>query len=314
MAEYKDYYAVLGVPRNADDATIKAAYRKLAAKHHPDRNPDDPAAEDRFKEVGEAYAVLSDPDKRTYYDAYGTAEARSPGPGYGSGFGPGFGPGPAGGASAGGWSNVDPSQMADFSDFFRSLFGGGASVGPRPAPPRRVEASLDLDLVTAHRGGDVRITVAGRPVTVTVPAGVRDGSKLRLRGQAPGGADLILAVRLQATDGMTLEGDDVRTVVRVPDHVAALGGQVTASSLAGKIVVDVPPGSSTGRVLRLRGQGWLRDGGRRGDQLVDIRVTVPSAPTDAQKAVYQQLRDLSRDAEHTRRSEDGGGDATTGAD
>ena len=307
MASYKDYYDVLDVKKDASQDEIRRAFRKLAAKHHPDNNPGDAGAEERFKEVNEAYTALSDPEKRKIYDTYGRTGQVPP-------QGGGFGTPPGGGQV---WTNVDPSEFAGFSDFFQSLFGGGAggfsgfeqASGPRgrgadpfadlrrggrPAPARSVQGDLQLDLRHAFRGGEVPITVGGRRVTVTVPAGVRPGAKLRLRGQAPGGGDLLLAVRLEPDPDLTLEGDDVRAVARIPDHVAALGGSASVASLAGPIEVTVPPGSSGGRVLRLRGQGWPRKGGGRGDQLVEVRVTVPEHPSDQQKALYQRLRDAAQ--------------------
>ncbi len=312
MAEFKDYYEILGVPRDADQDAIKRAYRKAAAKHHPDRNPGDEGAEDRFKEVNEAYAALSDPEKRAVYDRYGRSGQVPPQGTWG----------PAGGAPGDGrtvWTHVQGGDAADFSDFFRSLFGGGfgsfaeGDFGPAgggvrtsgvaggrtdpfgraaPARPAGAKGRLDLDLDTAFRGGDVSIRVGGRGVTVTVPAGVRDGATLRLRGQAPDDGDLMLTVRHRPHPDLTVVGDDVRTVVRVPDHLAALGGSTTVPTLDGPVQVTVPSGSSSGRVLRLRGQGWPRKGGGRGDQHVELRVTVPETLDPERREAYRRLRRL----------------------
>ena len=304
MAAYKDYYETLGVAKDASQEEIRRAFRKAAAKHHPDRNPGDAGAEERFKEINEAYTALSDPEKRKIYDTYGTTGQVPPSGWTG-------GAGPQGGTV---WTNVDPEEFAGFSDFFQSLFGGGfggfststrgsgdpfadlrgGTRGARvEARPRNVEGDFEIDLQRAWAGGDVPITVNGKRVTVTVPAGVRHGAKLRLRGQAPGGGDLLLAVRLRPGGGLTLEGDDVRAVVRIPDHLAALGGTATVPSLSGPIDVTVPAGSSSGRVLRLRGQGWNRKDGGRGDQLVELRVTVPGSLSPDQREAYQRLRDLA---------------------
>jgi curved DNA-binding protein len=304
MASYKDYYETLGVAKDATQEEIRRAFRKLAAKHHPDRNPGDAGAEERFKEINEAYTALSDPEKRKIYDTYGSTGQVPPGAWTG-------GAGPQGGTV---WTNVDPDEVAGFSDFFQSLFGGGfggfagTSRGADPFAdlragtratqarprPRNVEGDFEIDLVRGFEGGQVPITVSGKRVTVTVPPGVRHGSKLRLRGQAPGGGDLLLAVRLRPSGGLTLEGDDVRAIARVPDHLAALGGTATVPSLSGPIEVTVPAGSSSGRVLRLRGQGWPRKEGGRGDELVEVRVTVPGSLTAAQRTAYQRLRELAR--------------------
>ncbi len=301
MADFKDYYDVLGVSRDASQDDIKRAYRKAAAKHHPDRNPDDPSAEDRFKEINEAYTALSDPEKRKVYDAYGRTGRVPP-------QGGGFAGAPGGGQV---WTNVDPDTFAGFSDFFQSLFGGSAGMGggfagapggarvggdpfadlrgARAAAPAPAEGDLALDLHRAYHGGEVAITVGGRRVTVTVPAGVRPGTTLRLRGQAPSGGDLHLKIRLRPSGGLRLDGDDVHTTIAVPDHLAALGGSVEVPTLAGPVDLTIPPGSSGGRVLRLRGQGWPTKGGGRGDQHVHLRVSVPATLDDAQREAYRTL-------------------------
>jgi len=299
VAEYKDYYQVLGVKKDASQEEIRRAFRKLAAKHHPDRNPGDAGAEERFKELNEAYTVLADEEKRKLYDTYGSSGGPAP-------FGGVYQGGTASGPFAGGqtYTNVSPEEFAGFSDFFQSLFGGfagrtgsGGNVGADPFSYGRTrtqavpaaEARLDVGLLDAHRGGPTTIRVEGKELELNLPQGVRDGAKLRLRGQAPGGSDLILQIRHIPQPGMKLEGDTLRLQVRVPDHVAALGGKVPVATLDGNLELTVPPGSSTGRVLRLRGQGWHKKEGGRGDALVEVRVTVPDALTADQKKLYGQL-------------------------
>lgn len=297
MAAYKDYYKVLGVPRTADQKEIRAAFRRLAAANHPDRNPDDPAAEERFKEINEAYTVLNDPEKRGFYDQYGSA---------GGGV-------PFTGNAAGGFQGMSAEDIGGFSDFFQSLFGsamgsGGfsfqQSAGPgfqgfgrqvhREARPRSVEAELQLDLELAYRGGETTISVDGNRIQVTIPAGSRDGSRLRLRGQAPGGGDLILRIRLSQHPVFTLDGDNVRVTVEVPDYRAVLGGNVTVPTISGDVIMSIPPGTKSGRVLRLRGQGWpKRTGGGRGDGLAQVTVTVPAEPSAEQLEHYRQLEQLA---------------------
>ncbi|HEX7040918.1 MAG TPA: DnaJ C-terminal domain-containing protein [Trueperaceae bacterium] len=299
MAEYKDYYAVLGVDRNSSQDDIRRAFRRLAAKHHPDRNPDDPGAEERFKEINEAYAVLSDPEKRRLYDAYGR-----------TGSVPDFArAAPFGGQGTTFYTNVSPEEFAGFSDFFQSLFGSFMAGGPRAASggvpddpfafgrvgsratrPADAEARLDLGLLDAYRGGPTTIRVGDKPLEVNVPAGIRDGTKLRLRGQAPGGGDLLLQVRHLPHPLWRLDGDHLRVQVRVPDDVAALGGVVKVETLDGVVELTVPEGSSSGRVLRLRGQGWPKRGGGRGDLLAEVRVTVPETLTPEQRELYERLR------------------------
>lgn len=301
MAAYKDYYDVLGVPRSASQKEIRGAFRKLAAKHHPDRNPDDPSAEERFKEINEAYTVLSDPEKRKVYDQFGSTSGAPP-----------F----AGGGTGRVYTNVDAEQFAGFSDFFQTLFGGGMGgfsgaggathgyggegfgrsdpFGGRRAPQRRsVEAEYPVDLLEAYRGGESTFTVDGNRVTVTLPPGVRDGQKLRLRDQAPGGGDLLLVIRHKPHPVFKLDGDAVRVTVDVPDHTAALGGTIRVPTLDGPVETTLPQGSSSGRVLRLRGKGWPKKEGGRGDELAEIRVTVPTDLSDAQRAHYEALRDAA---------------------
>ena len=309
MAAFKDYYDILGVPKTATQKEIKSAFRKKAAKLHPDRNPGDPTAEDKFKEVNEAYTVLSDEEKRGFYDKYGTADGRPP-----------FNPGqPGAGGQA--YANINPEDVAGFSDFFQTLFGanfgGGGNftystrggdpfssfqTGQQGFPPQarmrqprpqNVEASLEIDLQTAYKGGDTTISVNDKRIDVTIPPGTRDGAKLRLRGQAPGGGDLILVIKHAPHPTFTLSGDQVRVRVEVPDYKAVLGGTVRVPTLDGEVEMTLPKTTQAGRVLRLRGQGWPKRDGTRGDELAEVRVTVPKEPSEEQLELYKQLEALS---------------------
>jgi len=310
MAAYKDYYQVLGIARDASEKDVRRAFRSLAAKHHPDRNRDDPGAEERFKEINEAYTVLSDPEKRKVYDRFG-AGGPPPGGFAGGGF-------PGGGFRQGGttyYGNVRPEDAAGFSDFFRSLFGGGVGGAPfeggfgedafgparAAARPRAVEANLSVELERAFHGGPVSVRVDGKALEVGIPPGVRDGAKLRLRGQAPGGGDLLLVVRHAPHPHWRLDGTTLHVVADVPDHVAVLGGSVRVRTLDGDVDLTIPPGTASGRKLRLRGRGWpLATGARgegtaataRGDALAEVRVVVPRAPSEAQREAYRRLREL----------------------
>jgi len=293
MAAYKDYYNVLGIARDASEKEVRRAFRALAAKHHPDRNPNDSGAEERFKEINEAYTVLSDPEKRAVYDRYGS-----------------------GGGAAGGWpggfppgqthftTHMSPEDAAGFSDFFRSLFGGGFPAGGfaggdpfpaqgRPARARSVEANLRVPLERAFHGGPMTVTLDGRSLEVNLPAGVREGAKLRLRGQAPGGADLILVIQHAPHPHWRLEGTSLIGTVEIADYRAALGGVARVTTFEGDVEVQVPAGTSSGRKLRLRGRGWPSGGDTRGDAVVEIRVTVPTALSEAQRGAYQRLQALS---------------------
>lgn len=298
---YKDYYDILGVSRGASDADIKSAYRKLAKKYHPDKNQGDEKAAERFKEIGEAYAVLSDPEKRKLYDQFGHT-GQVP-PGYGG----------AGDFGGGDFAGFDPSQ---FSDFFQGLFGmggrrggagfqGGAQVsledllsGLGGAQGRRfvqnVEGELQVTLQEAFQGSDEVINVDGKRLSLRVPAGTRDGARLRLAGQGPGGGDVLLTIRVLEDPRFELEGDDLTTTVDLPAPVAALGGDVTVQTLGGNVRLTVPPGSSGGRRMRLRGQGWPKRDGSRGDLYVRLNLTVPSTLSDEEKELYRRLRDLRK--------------------
>ncbi len=314
MASFKDYYQILEVSKDASERDIRSAFRRLAAKHHPDRNPDDPGAEERFKEVNEAYTVLNDPEKRRFYDQYGSASGPPP--------------------FTGSYQGVDASEAEGFSDFFRTLFGGGFAgfgdarthfggvdfgdvafggqqgpggrtvrfttrAGPRaaPRPPRRVEADLELPLEEAFHGGIRTVRVGGTSLDVTVPAGVRDGARLRLRDQAPGGGDLVLMVRHRPDPRYRLEGDDLHVRVDVADHLAVLGGQVRVATLDGPVDMRLPPATQTGRKLRLRERGWPRKDGGRGDALAEVRVMIPERPSAEQRALYERLGALAEGRE-----------------
>ena len=295
MATFKDYYQTLGVAKNASKEDIRRAFRKLAAKHHPDRNPDDPSAEERFKEINEAYTVLSDEEKRRFYDQYGATGSVPP-----------FQPGASGGA---GYRPVSPEEFGDFSDFVQSLFGGFGGVrggfatdfggagqpfgGQRVSTaPATAEARLDVGLLDAYRGGPTSIRVGDKSLEGTLPKGVKDGAKLRLKGQAPSGGALILQVRHLPHPTFRLDRDDVRVTVRVRAPLAAVGGPVRVPTLDGDVEMTLPAGSSSGRVLRLRGKGGPKADGSRGDELAEVRLTVPETLTEEQAGLYQQLLEL----------------------
>lgn len=304
---YKDYYEVLGVSRGASDADIKSAYRKLAKQYHPDKNAGDDKAAEKFKEIGEAYAVLNDPEKRQVYDQYGHAGQVPPGyEGYAGGTG-GFS------GAQGDFAGFDPSQ---FSDYFQGLFGGGAAQGGYRNPAgqqiniedllgglggagqdrrfvQNVEGELQVTLTEAFNGSDEVINVDGKRLSMRVPAGTRDGARLRLAGQGPGGGDVLLTIRVLDDAKFELEGDDLTVTVDVPAPVAALGGDIKVQTLSGSSGnLSIPAGSSGGRRMRLRGQGWPKKDGRKGDLYVRLNVTVPDKLSEKGKELYKQLREL----------------------
>ncbi len=326
----KDFYAILGVPKDADAAAIKKAYRKLAKQHHPDRNAGDAAAEQRFKDVGEAHAVLSDPKQRQEYDAVrsmagGGARFRAGagGPGGATGFEDifsAFGGGGAGGSrvrfSSGGPGQGQPGGE-DINDLLSQMFGGGAggarggdpfasgfrgARGPRPGAD--VNARTTLGFRDAVEGSTVTLTTAdGARVTTKIPAGVRDGQKIRVRGKGgegdPGAAkgDLILTVSVEKHPVFGRDGDHLTVDLPVTFAEAALGATVAVPTLDGTPVrVKVAPGTPSGRVLRVKGRGVAGRHGT-GDLLARVQVVVPQRLTDEARAAVETLRDAEAGAD-----------------
>jgi DnaJ-class molecular chaperone len=337
----RDYYEVLGVARGASADEIKTAYRKLARKFHPDLNPGDKAAEERFKELQEAYDVLSDAEKRKLYDQYGEnwrvaqqGGGQAPPPGW-EGFRAGGGA--RGGPQAGGFDFND----FDFGSFgggaggfdFEELFGraGGRGGARRSTRGRDVEAELELSLEEAHRGGrrTLQMQVAEtcqtcqgtgvvkenqtcstcggtgqvvRPKTieVNIPAGVRDGSTVRLTGQGGAGAngappgDLYLHIRLRPHLTFTVRGDDTEVELAIAPWEAVLGAKVEVPTIEGKAEVTIPAGAQSGQRLRLRGQGLNKRKGGRGDEYVRLKIVVPKKVSDEERRRYEELKRVSQ--------------------
>ncbi|OZF40635.1 molecular chaperone DnaJ [Rhodococcus sp. 14-2483-1-1] len=295
----RDHYESLGVPRGASTDEIQQAYRKLARKYHPDVNKD-PTAEDTFKEMNEAYQVLSDPDTRKRYDRFGADFRRVPedydertrthsggyrgGGNSGGGYDRGsrrvhFGPGGDGGV--------------DLDDLFGQMFGGGGGYGPIPGADQ--EAELALTVEEAYRGGTRTLGLDGRQYDVDIPAGVVDGQRIRLAGQggrSNGGApqgDLYLVVRIEPHSRFRVQGRDIHVDLPVSPWEAVLGATVAVPTPGGEAKVKVAPGSSTGRKLRLRGEGMPNARGTNGNLYAEIKVMVPSKPTTRERALFEQL-------------------------
>ncbi len=322
--EYKDYYSLLGVDKNASKEEISKAYKKLARKYHPDLNPDDPEAEKKFKDIGEAYEVLKDDEKRRMYDSLGAdwqhGQNFQPPPGYENAqFNFQGGGGPEG------------FDMGGFSEFFETIFGGGfggrgrtgfkrgpsfggfgpgafsEGMGGFQSKGRNVEADLEITLEDAYRGGKKSVTlqeqvpgVDGRAHTqnktleVNIPPGVKDGSKIRLSGQGSPGmgggpaGDLYIRVRLAQHPQFKVEGQDIYYDLPLAPWEAALGTKVNVPTLDGRVEMNIPAGTSSGQKLRLKGKGLGR-GAKKGDQLVRIMIRVPRRVSEKEKSLWEEL-------------------------
>jgi curved DNA-binding protein len=303
----RDYYEVLGVQRDASAQEIQQAFRKLARRHHPDVNKD-PAAEERFKEINDAYQVLSDPKTRARYDRFGPdfrqipedydeqVAAAQAAQGARAG---GFGRGRAGAGAGFGGAGFQGSPV-DFEDLFGGMFGGRG--GGRVAGADQT-ADLELSVEEAFHGGRRKITIggpgSGREYEVDIPAGVVDGQRIRLAGQggrgygdgAPG--DLYLVVHIKPHRRYRLSGRDITVDLPVSPWEAVLGATVPVVTPAGTAKVVVPAGSSTGRKLRLRGEGMPNPKGSPGDLYAEVRIMVPSSPTDRERELFEQLAAVS---------------------
>ncbi|HUO87166.1 MAG TPA: J domain-containing protein [Thermoanaerobaculia bacterium] len=311
MPDFKDYYEILGVPRDASQDAIQKAYRKLARKLHPDVDQE-PGAEERFKALGEAYEVLKDKEKRAKYDRFGNAwkqaQQRTGGapPGWENvrvEYGPGFD------FDFGGVGGDDP-----FAHLFEQLFGGGAPRGggfsgfrTAGGPPRAraggdVEAELEISLEEAARGGRRQITL-GDPATgerktyeVNIPPGIRPGSRLRLGGKGGSGAgggpagDLYLKIAIAPHPRFRLDGGDLHVEVAVPPWTAALGGEVDVPTLAATQRIKVPAGTSSGRRIRLGGKGFPGTAGKpAGDLYAELTIVVPKTLSERQRELFEEL-------------------------
>ncbi len=318
-AQFRDYYETLGVSKSASADEIKSSFRKLARKHHPDLAKDKKAAEEKFKEINEAYEVLSDPEKRKKYDEYGSnwqhagngfpggREGNGGGAGGFGGFG-GFG---GGGHGGGGDASEFHFGGTGYSDVFELVFGprrgrgfgGGADFEETPRRGRDVEADIlvTLDEVLGGATRQISFRKGNSPevqtYTVKIPKGVREGQRIRLAGQGSPGAsgeagDLYLRVKLQQHPDYRFEGADIHHEADVPAWQAVLGGELTIPTPDGRVKLKIPAGTQNGRKFRIPGRGLPEKGGGRGDFYAVVEIAIPESLTPEQKELWEKLSAL----------------------
>ena len=313
-----DYYAVLGVSRGASTAEIEKAYRELARKYHPDMNPDDSSAETKFQEVQRAYEVLKDPEKREMFDRYGSSfDAAGGGPGSGNPFtGAGY---PGGGGFQ--YEGTGPGGATfDFSEIFGAGGGGGfedviRNMGgrrqrPQPQRGRDIEHRLTIPFTTAVVGGEAQLQIQranGKTerIEVKIPEGIEDGKKIRLRGQGEASADgaspsgdLFIQVAVSGHPCFTRKGNNLEVRVPLTPSEAALGTKVEIPAPRGAITLTIPPGTSSGARLRVKGHGVAKQDSNAGDLLAEIQISFGGSLGDATKALYEQLAELPDETTH----------------
>ena len=325
--DFKDYYQILGVSKTATSDEIKKAYRKLARKYHPDLNPGDKAAEQRFKEINEAQEVLSDPEKRAKYDQFGQYWQQA-----------------AAGTPPGAGMGVDFAQYGSFDDFINELlgrFGGGAArdTGGRKVysyrtstpggvgfggfedvfsgggfqnmPATDTEAAITLTFSEAFHGSQKRFQINGEAINVRIPPGAKPGSRIRIKGKGQVNpfnqqrGDLYLNISLQPHPVFKFEGDNIVCEVPVTPEEAVLGGEIKVPTPDGSVTMKIPPGVNSGQSLRLKNKGWKTPKGKRGNQIVKLKIVTPKQLTAQEREYYEKLHQISsfnprRSIEHVR--------------
>ncbi len=311
--DFKDYYRILGVEKGADLKAINAAYKKLAVKYHPDKNPGDKKAEERFKEVNEAKAVLSDPEKRKLYDAYGenwqyVQQGGGARAGAGGGARRGFDYSDfASGAGGPGFSfgfGDDGEGYGEYSEFFQSFFGGGAGSrrrGPaREMPGQDYRAEMEVSLEEAYHGAQRMLELGGQKLRLNLKPGLADGQVMRLPGKGGPGmnggpaGDVFITVHVSPHSEFERKGDDLYKDVEVDLYTAVLGGKLNVRTLKGEVKLGIPAGTDGGKLLRLRGLGMPVHGkdGQFGDFFARIAVKTPKKLSDKEKSLFRELAEL----------------------
>jgi curved DNA-binding protein len=318
--EYKDYYKILEVDKNADKKEIKRSYRRLAQKYHPDKNPDDKAAENKFKEINEAYEVLGDPENRSKYDQLGQSYHRYQQMGGGPG-GFDFSQWAASGGPSGGYQrvNIDLNDLfgssgsgsGSFSDFFSSIFGGGFQSQRRgqqdmfanqvSSKGQDMEHEVEITLEEAFHGTSRQLRREnGDNFTAKIPRGSKTGTKIRLRGKGVAGpsgtGDLYLVIRVSKHKQFQRSDNNLKTTVSIDVVTAVLGGKTNVPTMTGPVKLTVPEGTQGGKTFRLKGKGMpsLREKDKYGDLLVSVQIHVPEDLSDEERQLYEQLRQRSQ--------------------
>lgn len=310
--EYRDYYKILGVDRKASAEDIKKAYRKLAMQYHPDRNPDNKAAEDKFKEINEAYQVLSDAEKRSRYDQLGSSYNQWQQAGAGGNFNwdDWFTSAPGGGV------RVDMGGSGDFSDFFNAIFGGlggfggmgGTQSRRRPAgtrtrvhqqQPQSYEQPVTISFYEAYHGAERVLQINGQRVTARIPKGAKTGTRIRIAGMGPVGmdgrkSDVFLKITVAEDARFERKKDDLYTEVKVDLYTAVLGGKAKVETPTGSATLTIPAGTQQGQTFRLAGQGMpkLRSPKTSGDLYARVKIDIPRSLNAEQRELFEALRKL----------------------
>jgi curved DNA-binding protein len=316
VQNFRNYYEILGVPKDASSEDIKKSFRRLARKYHPDLNPGDKVAEERFKDLGEAYEVLSDNTKRSEYDRFGNYWKQNGFQGQGGQGGQGRTASRSGSSPPPRSGEPDYGEFSDFQEFLDQLLGRRPNGGSKNSANRRVnrqedktwggrqtsgvirrpgmrdaEARLVVPLDKAYQGGRERIRLEdGRSLEVNMPAGMLSGQKIRLKGQGAGGGDLYLKIEVAEHPFFKIDGADIVCQVPITPVEAVLGGQIEAPTLDGWVKMMIPRGVRPGQRLRLAGKGYPKEIGGRGDQLVEIQIEYPKELTPTEKELYEKLR------------------------
>ena len=301
--DYKDYYKVLGVDEKASTDEIKKAYRKLAMKYHPDRNPDNKQAEDTFKDINEAHEVLSDPEKRARYDqlqnSYTNWQQAGGTPGsfrWEDLFGGGFG-----GATRVEVNDFDGQfgEFNGFSDFFRTFFGGGhpGAGGTRRSyttarQPSAYQQAVTISLHEAYHGTTRVLDINGKRKTINIPPGVKTGTKVRASGAGPQESDIYLVIDVSPDPRFERRGDDLTAEVTIDLLTAVLGGKARVETFSGNVMLTIPPGTQPGQTFRLTGKGMalLRSKGKFGNLLVKVNVSIPKNLSDKERKLFEEMR------------------------